>query len=350
MSARLTSLKTNEVGVLRDPLLPGAREPVLAAIRSEADDHLPIRPGGADRCEDIGGRLELDRPARAVLRALLLGGRGGPVVGDRSRHHDDVGIGARERLALDVRRGRSLDDGHAGGRRDREIRSEEGHVGSAASGLLGERHSHATGRAVPDEADGVERLARPSRGHEHPLPAQAGRPAECRLDTSVDLLRLRHAPDALFTLGELALRWADDLHAAGTEPGDVLLRRRVLPHARVHRGRHEDRALVREHGLRQHVVGEPVRQPREGVRRERCDHDGVPVAEVRIGLVARCLTRERPEGLGGDEALGAGREHRVHVVSGANEQPDEGAGLVGRYPPGHSEQDARHTPRLSSAG
>ena len=34
----------------------------------------------------------------------------------------------------------------------------------------------------------------------------------------------------------------------------------------------------------------------------------------------------------------------MHLVSGANEQADERAGLVGRDPAGHSEQDARHAP------
>ena len=66
--------------------------------------------------------------------------------------------------------------------------------------------------------------------------------------------------------------------------------------------------------------------------------------EVRVRVVARRLPGERVEGLRRDEALGAGRDDRVHVVSRADEQADERAGLVGRDPPGDAEQDARHAP------
>ena len=101
---------------------------------------------------------------------------------------------------------------------------------------------------------------------------------------------------------------------------------------------------MRERGLGEDVVPEAVREPRQRVRRQRRDHEEVEAAEMRVRIVARRATRERDERLSGDEPLGARREHGVHLVSGADEQPDERAGLVGRNPTGHAEQDARHAP------
>ena len=127
-------------------------------------------------------------------------------------------------------------------------------------------------------------------------------------------------PEAGLALGELALRRADDLHAARAQHLDVRLRRRVLPHAGVHRRRDEERPAVGERRLGEHVVGEPVRELRERVRRQRRDHERVGARQVRIEIVRRRPARERVEGLGGDEALGAGRDERQHVVPRPYEQ------------------------------
>ena len=62
---------------------------------------------------------------------------------------------------------------------------------------------------------------------------------------------------------------------------------------------------VRESGLGEEVVGEPVRQPRERVRRQRRDDEQVGVLEMRVRVVALRLASEREEGLGRDEPLGA---------------------------------------------
>ena len=107
---------------------------------------------------------------------------------------------------------------------------------------------------------------------------------------------------------------------------------------------------VRERGLGQDVVREAMCQPRKRVGRERGDDEQVEPAQMRVRVVARGAPRERGEGLGRHEPLGARGEHGVHLVSGANEQPDERAGLVGRDPTGHAEQDARHAPLPQLAG
>ena len=230
-------------------------------------------------------------------------------------------------------------------RRDLEVRGEQGHGRPTVACRLGERGAHPAGGAVPEEPDGVERLPCPAGGDEHapagerPLVAAVG---EQRLEAARDLLRLAHPPRADEALRELAVLGADDHGAARGEQLDVRARRGVLPHRGVHRRREQQRAAVRERGLGEEVVREPVREPREGVRREGGDDERVGVLEVRVRVGRRVLARERPERLGRDEPLGPARHDRRDVVPGPHEQPDELARLVGRDAACHSEEDPRH--------
>ena len=218
------------------------------------------------------------------------------------------------------------------------------------SSLLGERDAHAPRRAVADIAHRIEGLARSARGDENAFPGQgaARRSLEDLLDSLVDLVGLDHPPQSFFALREIAACRPENLDAAIAERRDVGLRRGIRPHAAVHRRCDEQRPVVRERGFRQHVVSQAVREPRKRVRGQRGDNEDVPAPEMRVRIVGRSGSSKRVEGLGGDEPLCAGGEHRPHVVAGANEKADERAGLVGRNPAGHSEQDARHAPCLSS--
>ena len=103
-------------------------------------------------------------------------------------------------------------------------------------------------------------------------------------------------------------------------------------------------------GFRQYVVSQAVREPRKSVRGQRGDNEDVPAPEMRVRIVGRSRSSKRVEGLGRDKPLCTGSEHRPNVVPGANEKANERAGLVGRNPAGHSEQDARHAPSLSRTG
>jgi hypothetical protein len=116
----------------------------------------------------------------------------------------------------------------------------------------------------------------------------------------------------------------------------------VLPHPGVHRGRDEERAAVRERSLGEDVVGEAVRELRHRVRGEGRDHEQVGPLEVRVGIGRGRFARQREEGLGADELLGAPRRKRQNVVSRLDEEADELAGLVGRDAAGDPEQDSRH--------
>ena len=110
----------------------------------------------------------------------------------------------------------------------------------------------------------------------------------------------------------------------------VAPRRRVIPHARVHRGRDRDRAARAQGHRRDEVVGAAVREAREEVRRRRDDgheiralrdaHVQLPrkgrVPHVhRHRLAADARERHRP-----DEARRRGRHHGQHLGPGLDEQ------------------------------
>ena len=99
---------------------------------------------------------------------------------------------------------------------------------------------------------------------------------------------------------------------------------------------------MRERRLGEDVVGEPVRELRERVRRARRDEQQVGARQVEVDVLAGGPARERAKRLGGDEALGAGRHERHDVVPGLDEQAADLAGLVGGDAAGDPEQDAGH--------
>jgi hypothetical protein len=119
----------------------------------------------------------------------------------------------------------------------------------------------------------------------------------------------------------------------------------MRPHARVHRGRDQRGAPVRERGLGQDVVGEAVRQLGERVRGARCDHEQIGTREMEVDVVPGRAARERAEGLGGYEPFGPRRDERHDVVAVPDEEAAQLAGLVGGDATRHPEKDAGH-PRM----
>ena len=167
-------------------------------------------------------------------------------------------------------------------------------------------------------------------------------PREELLDAGRDLRGLGHPPGADEPLRELSVVRPDDDRSALDEQREVRLRRRVLPHRRVHRRRQHERAAMGERGLGQEVVREPVCQPCHRVRGQRRDARTSASVEVRIGVGGRLLPRERPERLGRDELLGAACDDGRDVVPGADEEPDELTCLVGGDAARHADEDSRH--------
>ena len=100
---------------------------------------------------------------------------------------------------------------------------------------------------------------------------------------------------------------------------------------------------MRERRLGEDVVGEPVRELRERVRRAGRDDEQVgarrgagrdPRPAGRRASAAKVSAR--------DEALGAGRDERDDLVAVLDEQPHELARLVGGDAAGDAEEDSRH--------
>ena len=142
------------------------------------------------------------------------------------------------------------------------------------------------------------------------LPASAPR-ARAATRTRATISPARPSGPPHLALGRVALVRADQLDAARAERLDVGARRRVRPHARVHRGRDEHGPAVRERRLGEQVVGEPVRELGQRVRRAGRDDQQVGARQVRVEVVRRRPARERGERLGADEPLGARRDERI---------------------------------------
>ena len=166
--------------------------------------------------------------------------------------------------------------------------------------------------------------------------------AEQLLDALEDLLRLGHPPHSELALGGLALVWPDQLDAALTQRRRVRLRRRVSPHAWVHRGRDEHGAAVGERSLGQDVVGKPVGELRHRVRGQRRDHEQVGAGQVRIEVLLRRPPSECGESLPPHEPVGAARDERDDVVPRTHEQARQLTGFVGGDAAGNAKKDPRH--------
>ena len=107
--------------------------------------------------------------------------------------------GKRSRTAASSSAAVSTVDGRdPGGRRERDVRGDEGHLRAAPRRLLGERQAHPARRAVADEAHRVDRLARAAGRDQHAQPVERARRVrrrlERRLDRGQDLRRLGQPP------------------------------------------------------------------------------------------------------------------------------------------------------------
>ena len=102
-----------------------------------------------------------------------------------------------------------------------------------------------------------------------------------------------------------------------------------------------------ERGLGDEVVGDPVGELRERVRRERRDHVQVGTRQVRVEVLARLAPGEREVRLAADEALSALGDERHDVMAGLDEQPNELARLVRGDTSGHADEHACPRPHCA---
>ena len=139
-------------------------------LGGEADQRLIVAAASGELGEDVHRRREGQGQAlAAVLLDLALAGGCGREVGDRGRHQQHVAGG--ELLLAGRPQLLGADDVHArdaGGRLERHVGAQQHHLGAPCAAPPRQRQAHATGGAVADEPDAVDRLARAAGGDEHP--------------------------------------------------------------------------------------------------------------------------------------------------------------------------------------
>ena len=230
----------------------------------------------------------------------------------------------------------------------REVRGEQRHVGAAAARLLGERDAHAAGRAVADEAHGVERLARAARADEHPLARRAARAG------ASSATRPRRSPRA-----RPSARRPTRPRPARPRPARPARRRAraavatfacVAGCAHMRRfiaGATSERPAVRERCLGDDVVRDArARASRACSRCSGAIDVEVGALEVRVRVRRRGSRRASARNVSRrDEPLGAARHQRHDVVTRLDEQPRQLARLVGGDPAGNA--NCRTRPRAA---
>ena len=239
---------------------------------------------------------------------------------------------------------------HRAGRRQLGARDQH-HVGAAVPGGLGDRVAHLAGRAVAEEAHRVGGLTRAAGGHgdAHAREVTALAPHP-RLDVVDDLRGLHEPARTDLARGDAPLHRTEQRDAALGQQHDVVLRRRVRPHLRVHGRGYQRGAAHRERGQRDEVVGEALREPGErggGGGHHEVEVGAAPQGDVRLGV--RAIGRpELDEGLAaGDRAereradeLGRRlRHHDLHGRAGLDQPARDLDGLVGRDRAAHAEDD-----------
>jgi len=301
-------------------------------------------------------RLSVRGEVVGALFPLAVAGFGRSVVRDGGGGEDEVGAAVRQRRGVHL-----LGRGHvhardAGRRRQRGGPGDERHIGAAAGGGPGEREPHRPGRAVREEADRVDGLARGAGRDEDAPPCERAGLRQPVGDVGEDLLRLREPPVPDEPAGEGAVGRGEHLGAVGAEGGEVALGRRVGPHVVVHRRADEHRAAARERDGREHGVAHARGQLGEGRRRRRGHHEEVgPEAEVDVlrprapprgalGVLGEELDEHLPLGEGAqrerrDEPGGVRRHEHLHLGAGLFEEPDELRRLVRRDGAGDAEED-----------
>ena len=194
----------------------------------------------------------LARPIGGALAAVLLDLRRArsrlAEVGDRRGHDERVGacevraervgehgshlLGGLDVSPLDARR-----------RRERDGAGDEDDSRAPRGGPRGHGEAHLPARTIPEKAHRIDRLERRPRRDDDALIGEIARArAEQCFDRRGDRRRLRHPPHPDVARRHQHHDRPDQPHArAARELRDVLLRRRMAPHARMHRRRYEHR-------------------------------------------------------------------------------------------------------------
>jgi hypothetical protein len=286
---------------------------------------------------------------RVPLLCLLGRWRGRREVGHGRRHDQDV---ASRKSLPDGREHfvgrRHVDHAYAGRAMNRHRRRDERDARASVAGRRGDGIPHLPRRAIAEESDRVDGLARAAGGHDNAPTLEASVPAKQRADLVEDVVDRRHSPGAVAAGRETADGGTCERDAASAQRLDVGLRRRVLPHRGVHGRRDEKWGTRGQCCAGEEVVGDSLRQLGDHV-------GGGWRNDERVGDFGQrdVLDREwigEVEHPGSDRSPGQGAErggsdklcrvlghHRVHGEAGLRET----AGEIGRLVGGDGARDAK---------
>ena len=198
-----------------------------------------------------------------------------PKIRHRGCHEQEIGIGALASTAASISFAVRTEPPRPDGRSLRRWRcGDEHHLCARVEGGLGQGKALLAGeRLVMTRTGSIGSCVPPAvttrlRPASVPLRPSARRMAE-------DFGRLEHASDAAQTRGEVALGGSGEKHAAFLQDADIFLGGRVVVHPGVHRRGDQQRAVRRQGGDRQQVIGLPVGQFGEGVGGAGRDHQQV---------------------------------------------------------------------------
>ena len=230
---------------------------------------------------------------------------------------------------------------------------DEPDIGAELSQRRRDRMALLAGGAVGDVAHRVDRLMRRSRGDDDPAACKRLRSlVEHGLDRGHDLQRFGHAAFAgLVAFRHLAFGGADEDDAVLLQGRPVATRRRMRPHFRIHRRRHQHLLVGGQKHRRGKVVGMAVGElghqlgggrrhdQKVGLARQPDMTDIMLVVAVeQVG--EDTIGRKRADRKLGDEFLRGGRHDDPDHSPPLAQAPDQVERLVGGDATADDEQDA----------
>ena len=289
MSVRATSLKTNRSVFFAASFSRARSRPRSPWSAAKPTSSCPgVRRSPSVARMSVVGSSSTVQPLRSFGR-FVASASAGPIVGDGGGHDHDVRLrAARQRLALELGGGRRLDELDAGRRRRRRGSRR---AASRARRARGPRRrarcpcgpTSGCRRSAPRRSARVFRLRRRERASRA---AARGRRGDLRRRATISSgSAIRPTPSSPSAVSPSSGPTSTTPRARSSSAFARVAAMR--PHARVHRRRDEQRPAVRERRFGEDVVGEPVRELRERVRRARRDEQQVGARQVEVDVLGR---------------------------------------------------------------
>ena len=307
-------------------------------------------PSKTEIAEDVGRPVQHERerptPFRHLLRRPFR-----RIVRNRRGHDDNLHhAGPRHHRLVHLRCGADAHEFSDRRRLERRGAGDQRDFGAAMNGLGRNREPHLAAGTVADEAHRIEVFKGRPGGDQDALSAQRPCGAKHRFGGRDDLVGLRKPALSNPAARQVALARLDEPHAARGERVEILPDRLVREHLRVHRRRDEHRRPRGGIQRRQEIVGDPVRELADDIRRGGRDEQQIDCRRERdvldVGIHAPrklvgddVAARDRLEGDRADELRRGVRHDRDDFVATFLQPARHFDGLVGANAAGHAESD-----------